>query len=56
MELCIMVMVVVAFLLTTIDSKSPLSNLSKHSNTETSLNQLKRDLQTLLRDGYNAGS
>ena len=45
----------VAFFLTTIDSLIPSSNLSRNSNTKTSSNQLKGDLQNLLLDDDGAG-
>ena len=48
-------MVTIAFFLATIDSVFLAGNLSRNSNTETSSNQLKRDLQNLLQDEYDAG-
>jgi hypothetical protein len=45
----------VAFFLITIDSVIPTSNISRNSNTETSSNQLKGDLQNLLLDDDGAG-
>ena len=50
-----MFMVTVAFFLVSIDSVFPSGNLSRNSNTDTYSNQLKRDLQILLRDDSNAG-
>ena len=55
MDWCTMFMVTVAFFLVSIDSVFPSGNLSRNSNTDTYSNQLKRDLQILLRDDSNAG-